>query len=73
MRLQRHSELKRGLWSQPLQARSRSYGLGTDVVESEKLLSGDCAAVGVVAADHRATFTVSLHLSGLQKASTGLT
>lgn len=73
MRLQRHFELKRGLWSQPLQATSPSYGLGTAVVESEKLLSGDCAAVGVVAADHRATLEVSLRLSGFQKANTGLT
>lgn len=73
MRLQRHFELKRGLWSQPLQVRSRSCGLGTAVVESEKLVSGDCAAVGVVAAEHRAILTVSLRLSGLQKANTGLT
>lgn len=53
--------------------RSHSYGLGTAVVESEKLLPGDCAALGVVSAEHRATLPVSLHLSGLQKANAGLT
>lgn len=55
--------------------RSRSYGWGTAVVESEKLLSGDCAAAGVVAAEQAQSdsLAVSLHLSGLQKANAGLT
>ena len=60
--------------AQALQVWGRWRAPGTAVLQSEKLLSGDCAAVGVVAAKHHVlTLAVSLRLSGCQKANSGLT